>query len=77
MHTDNPFLNDFSKLMSGVIGTAAGLQLEASNQIKQCFEQYALNAGFVKQADFDALEQRFQLLCDKVTALEEKISKSV
>lgn len=74
MQSNNSFLNDFAKIMSGAFGTAQGLQKEASEQVKQFLETYILEAGFVRQDDYIALEKRFELLVQKVNDLEEKIN---
>lgn len=70
MQSNNSFLNDFAKIMSGAFGTAQGLQKEASEQFKQFLETQIIEAGFVRKDDFIALEQRFELLVQKVNALE-------
>ena len=76
MQSNNSFVNDFAKIMSGAFGTAQGLQKEASEQVKQFLETYILEAGFVHKNDYVALEQRFELLSQKVQELEEKINIS-
>ena len=62
--------------MSGAFGTAQGLQKEASEQVKQFLETHILEAGFVHKDDYTALEQRFELLVQKVNSLEEKIDSA-
>ncbi|MEM6603046.1 MAG: accessory factor UbiK family protein [Pseudomonadota bacterium] len=76
MQTDNHFFNDLSRMFSGFMGTAQGLQKEAAEQFRQMIEKCALDAGFVHHSDFEALEKRVVLLCDKVKDLEAKLEES-
>ena len=77
MQTDNSFLNDFAKMLTGALGTADGLRQEAMATITTSFEKYIAEAGFVRKEEFDILQQRFELLVQKVKDLEEGITRKV
>lgn len=74
MQSDNQFFNDFTKVMTGFWGTAQGLQKEACDQFKQQIENMILNAGFVRKQDHDILEERVNLLSEKIKTIEDQIS---
>lgn len=77
MQTDNSFLNDFAKILTGALGTADGLRQEAMATITTSFEKYIAEAGFVRKEEFDILQQRFELLVQKVKDLEQGVGQKM
>lgn len=74
MQSDNHFFNDFTKVITGFLGTAQGLQKEAYDQFKRYVENIILDAGFVRQKEHDLLEMRLQELTERFEEIEKKIS---
>lgn len=67
------FINDFSHLISGMSSLTHNLKSEAQQNMRMAFETFMIEAGFVRQENFDVLSQRFNEAVEKINALETEI----
>jgi BMFP domain-containing protein YqiC len=70
------FLNDFSHLVSGMSSVAGGMKSEVENNIHSVFNNFAMQAGFVRRDEFENLSDRFEQALEKINTLEAIIDKT-
>ncbi len=56
MQTQNPFLDEFSKLTTAAIGLAQAAGDEAKSAMRAQFDRLAAEMDFVRRDEFDALK---------------------
>ncbi len=82
MQTDNPFIDDLSKLATGLVGTLDSMKKECDALVRARIERLAGEFDLVPREDFEVLQDRFDKMADEnkalLTRLEalEKSSKS-
>lgn len=55
MQNQNPVVEDFSRLMSSIAGTVAGVGREAENKIRERFREAVGGLDMVSREEFDAV----------------------
>ncbi len=82
MQTNNPFIDDISKLAAGLVGTLDSMKKECDGLVRARIERLAGEFDLVPREDFEVLQDRFQKMADEnktlLARLEalEKSSKS-
>lgn len=82
MQTNNPFIDDLSKLATGLVGTLDSMKKECDALVRARIERLAGEFDLVAREDFEVLQDRFQKMVDEnktlLARLEalEKSSKS-
>ena len=71
------FLNDFSHLVSGMSSVASGMKSEIDNNVQSVFNNLALQAGFVRRDEFDALSERLECAIETINSLKEKLNDTI
>ena len=56
MQTDNPFLNDLSKLASGAAGALQGVKQEVEAMVRQRMERILSDLDLVQREEFEAVK---------------------
>ena len=89
MQSKNPFLNDFSKLLTGAFGVAQNARSEMETVVSSMLERWLSERNFVNREEFDAvrlmvlkasernekLENRLLNLEAKLMELDPKVKK--
>lgn len=55
MHTQNPFLNDLSKLATGAAGAVQGMKQEVEAMVRQRVERILADLDLVPREEFEAV----------------------
>jgi BMFP domain-containing protein YqiC len=73
MQTRNPFLDDFSRVMTGVAGLtqAAGEEVRAMMRVQ--IERFVQDADLVRREDVEALKTLARTALERVEALEARV----
>ena len=81
MQTDNPMFEELARLMSGAMGTVAGMREEAEAQMRQQFERMFRRMDMVTREEFDAVQEMAataraeqEALAQKVAVLEDRLA---
>ncbi len=81
MQTDNRLFDDLAKVASGAIHTFGGMRDEVETRVRERFERWANEMGFVTREEFEAIKtvaQRARLeqeaLQSRLDALEAKFA---
>ncbi len=69
MQTDNPFIDDLSKLATGLVGTLDSMTKECDGLVRARIERLASEFDLVPREDFEVLKDRFQKMADENKAL--------
>jgi len=56
MHTQNPFLNDLSKLATGAVGAVQGMKQEVEAMARQRVERILADLDLVPREEFEAVK---------------------
>jgi BMFP domain-containing protein YqiC len=56
MHTQNPFLNDLSKLATGAAGAVQGMKQEVEAMVRQRMERILADLDLVPREEFEAVK---------------------
>lgn len=82
MQTNNPMFEELARLMSGAMGTMAGMREEAEAQMRQQIERVFRRLDMVTREDFEAVEEMAataraeqEVLAERVAALEAKLAE--
>ena len=80
MQTQNPFLEQFAKMMTEAAGAASSVREETENVFRRQLERLIADMDFVPREDFEAVREMAVLaraqneaLAARVEALEEKL----
>ncbi|MEO1017333.1 MAG: accessory factor UbiK family protein [Pseudomonadota bacterium] len=81
MQTDNRLFDDLAKVASGAMHTIGGVRDEVETRVRERFERWANEAGFVTREEFEAtkaMAQRARLeqdhLSTQIEALEKRLA---
>ncbi len=69
MQTQNPFLDEFSKLTTAAIGLAQAAGDEAKSAMRAQFDRLAAEMDFVRRDEFDALKAELASLREDLARL--------
>jgi len=72
MQTQNPFLDEFSKLTTAALGIAQAAGEEAKTAFRAQTDKLAAELDLVRREEFDALKAELQVLREEVTSLKAK-----
>ena len=82
MQTSNPLFEELARLMSGAMGTMAGMREEAEAQMRQQFERVFQRMDVVTRDEFEAVQEMAaaaraeqEALAERVAALEAKLAE--
>ena len=70
MQTQNPFLDEFSKLTTAAIGLAQAAGEEAKVALKAQFDRLAAEMDFVRRDEFEAARAAISALREEVARLK-------
>jgi BMFP domain-containing protein YqiC len=70
MQTQNPFLDEFSKLTTAALGLAQAAGEEAKTAFRAQAEKLVADFDLVRRDELDALKAEIQTLRDEVAALK-------
>ncbi len=72
MQTQNPFLDEFSKLTTAALGLAQAAGEEAKTAFRAQTDKLAAELDLVRRDEFDALKAELQILREEVESLKAK-----
>jgi BMFP domain-containing protein YqiC len=72
MQTQNPFLDEFSKLTTAALGLAQAAGEEARTAFRAQAEKLVADFDLVRRDELDAMKAELQALRDEVAALKDK-----
>jgi BMFP domain-containing protein YqiC len=72
MQTQNPFLDEFSKLTNAALGLAQAAGEEAKTAFRAQTDKLAAELDLVRRDEFDALKAELQALREEVDSLKAK-----
>jgi BMFP domain-containing protein YqiC len=72
MQSQNPFLDEFSKLTSAAIGIAQAAGEEAKTAFRAQADKFAAEFDLVRRDEFEALQAEVRILRDQIDALAGK-----
>ena len=75
MQSKNPFLNDFSKLLTGAFGIAQNAKSEMETIVSSTLERWISERNFVNREEFDAVRLMAQKAAERNEELEDKLLK--
>ena len=82
MQTSNPLFEELARLMSGAMGTMAGMREEAEAQMRQQFERVFQRMEVVTRDEFEAVREMAataraeqEALAERVAALEARLAE--
>ncbi|MCB9960081.1 MAG: accessory factor UbiK family protein [Rhodospirillaceae bacterium] len=82
MQTNNPMFEELARLMSGAMGTMAGMREEAEAQMRQQIERVFRRLDMVTREDFEAVQEMAataraeqEALAERVAALETRLAE--
>ena len=70
MQTQNPFLDEFSKLTTAAIGLAQAAGEEAKVALKAQFDRLAAEMDFVRRDEFEAAKAEIAALREEIAGLK-------
>lgn len=73
MQSQNRFLDDFSKLVNGAVGTLAGAGREAEGAMRERFREFLGGMDFVSRDEFEAVKAMAANALDEVEALRARV----
>tara|TARA_Y100001968_G_C19288642_1_gene683038 strand:- start:485 stop:793 length:309 start_codon:yes stop_codon:yes gene_type:complete len=73
MQSKNPFLNDFSKLLTGAFGLAQNTKVEIETALSAMLERWLSERNLVNREEFDVLKVMAEKADEKNALLEAKI----
>jgi len=73
MQTDNPFIDDLSKLATGLVGTLDSMKKECDGLVRARIERLASEFDLVPREDFEVLKDRFDKMADENKALNARL----
>lgn len=73
MQTDNPFIDDLSKLATGLVGTLDSMKKECDGLVRARIERLASEFDLVPREDFEVLKDRFNKMTDENKALNARL----
>jgi BMFP domain-containing protein YqiC len=74
MHSENPFIADFVKLMNSAAGTLAGVGREARDSARERFKEFMGEMDFVSREEFDAVKEMASRARDEADSLKVRIA---
>lgn len=84
MQTDNPFIDDLSKLAQNLMSTLNAAKEECDAMVRARIERLATQFKLVPQDDFEALKEIVKKLCIendnlklRLTKLEDRVSRNL
>jgi BMFP domain-containing protein YqiC len=72
MQTQNPFLDEFSRLTSAAIGLAQAAGEEAKTAFRAQADKFAAEFDLIRRDEFEALQAEVRILREQVEALAGK-----
>ena len=75
MQSKNPFINDFSKLLTGAFGLAQNAKSELETALNSMLERWLAERNLVTREEFEAVKSMAVNACEKNLELEAKISE--
>ena len=75
MQSKNPFLNDFSKLVTGAFGIAQNARTEMETVVSSIIERWLSERDFVTRDEFDAVRAMALKAAERNDELSKVISK--
>ena len=72
MQTQNPFLDEFSKLTTAALGLAQAAGEEAKTAFRAQTDKLAAELDLVRRDEFDALKAELQILREEMESLKAK-----
>ncbi|MEE8294252.1 MAG: accessory factor UbiK family protein [Sphingomonadales bacterium] len=73
MQTDNPFIDDLSKLATGLVGTLDSMKKECDGLVRARIERLASEFDLVPREDFEVLKDRFNKMTVENKALNARL----
>jgi BMFP domain-containing protein YqiC len=70
MQTQNPFLDEFSKLTNAALGIAQAAGEEAKTAFRSQTDKLAAELDLIRREEFDALKAEIQVLREEVASLK-------
>jgi BMFP domain-containing protein YqiC len=70
MQSQNPFLDEFSKLTTAAIGLAQAAGEEAKTALRAQFDRLAADMDFVRRDEFEAARAEIAALRDEIARLK-------
>lgn len=74
MQTDNPFVDDLSKLASGLVGTLDSMKKECDAIVRARIERLAGEFDLVPREDFEALKDMVLKLREENADLKKRLA---
>ncbi len=74
MQTDNPFIDDLSKLATGLVGTLDSMKKECDSLVRARIERLAGEFDLVPREDFEVLRDMCLKLDKENKALKKRIA---
>jgi len=75
MQTDNPILDDLSKLANGLVGTLDSVRKECDAMVRARIERLASEFDLVPRDEFEVLKERFAKLQGENEDLKKRLGK--
>ena len=72
MQTQNPFLDEFSKLTNAALGIAQAAGEEAKTAFRSQTDKWAAELDLIRREEFEALKAELQALREEVASLKAK-----
>ena len=72
MQTQNPFLDEFSKLTNAALGIAQAAGEEAKTAFRSQTDKWAAELDLIRREEFEALKAEIQALREEVASLKAK-----
>lgn len=73
MQSQNRFLDDFSKIVNGAVGTLAGVGREAESAMRERFREFMGGFDFVSRDEFEAVKAMAAAARDEADALKARL----
>ncbi|MGY8985604.1 MAG: accessory factor UbiK family protein [Sphingomonadales bacterium] len=73
MQTDNPFIDDLSKLATGAVGTLSGVKQEIEAAVKLRVERLASEMNLVPREEFEVVREMVILAREENEALKTRL----
>ena len=75
MQTQNPFMDDFSRMMQGVAGMAQAADKEAKALFKSAVERLVADMDLARRDEVEALKTLARTATERAEALEKRVAE--
>ena len=75
MQTDNPILDDLSKLANGLVGTLDSVKKECDAMVRARIERLASEFDLVPREEFEVMQEMFAKMMAENEVLKKRLTK--